>query len=840
MTGLIGRSSRRYVLRHPWQIGLAALGIALGVAVVLSVDLAIGSARRAFTLSTEAVAGRATHRVVGAGGVPDSLYARLAAAPGVVAAAPVIQADVVAGDSVVVRLLGVDPLAEGPFRPFLGRASGGSVTDLLEPGAAALTPATAERLGVGPGDTLAVSYQGRRGRVRVTARLEPRSALSRRALDGLLVVDVATAQDLLRRSGLDRIELILEEGSGPGIEAVVRSLLPPASELERAGSRAGSLDELTAAFELNLRALGLLALVFGVFLIYNSMTFSVVQRRELIGTLRVLGVTRREVLGMVVWEAAALGVVGTALGVVLGVVLGRGLVGLVTRTINDLYFVVQVRELALPPAALAKAVAMGLGATVLATLPAAVEATLVQPRSATLRSTLEDRLRAALPWVTAAGVGLGLVGTVVLVVSGRSLTASFAGLFGIILACAALIPGATLLLMRLARPVAGAFGILGRMAAGGVAGSLSRTAPAIAALTIAVSVAVGVGVMIESFRGTVVRWLDRTLQADVYVSPPAPGRGGPSGTLAPGVAARVEGLAVVARARRYRNVEVLTPAGTAPLTAVAPDEALRDAFEFLEGDPDTLWPAFRDGEAVIVSEPYAYRRALSPGDTVRLRTAEGLRAFPVVGVYRDYGSDRGRIMMARPAYVRLWHDDAVTSLSVFLADGDADAAVEAIRRATAPLQRLFVRSQRGLREASLEVFDRTFAITAVLRLLALVVAFVGVVSALMALQLERARELGVLRANGLTPRQVWQLVASQTGLMGLAAGLLSLPVGMVLAAIMIYVVNRRSFGWTIELAAAPGLLVQAVLVATVASLLAGLYPSYRMAGTSPATALREG
>ncbi len=482
-----------------------------------------------------------------------------------------------------------------------------------------------------------------------------------------------------------------------------------------------------------------------------------------------------------------------------------------------------------------------MGATALASLPAATEATLTPPGMATLRSTLEERVRAALPRVSMGSAVLALVGGIVLGVAGRSLVWSFVGLFGIILGCAGLIPGATLLLMRVIRPAAGLFGILGRMAAGGVASGLSRTAPAMAALTIAVSVAVGVGVMIQSFRGTVVRWLDRTLQADVYVSPPTPGRGGPAGTLAPEAVARIDGLDVVGTARRYRHVEVVTAAGTASLTAVDPDPRLREAFDLLEGGGEDLWLAFVDGRVVVVSEPFAYRRGLSPGDTVRLRTARGLRPFPVAGVYRDYGSDRGRIMMARPVYRSLWNDPGVTSLSVFLVPGaDTDSAVAAIRSTTAPVQRLFVRSQRGLRSASLEVFDRTFAITAVLRVLALAVAFVGVVSAFMALQLDRGRELGVLRANGLTPAQVWQLVASQTTLMGLAAGVLALPVGMLLAGLMIYVVNRRSFGWTIELAATPGLLLQAVLVATIAAVLAGLYPSHRMARTPPATALREG
>ncbi|MEJ2218561.1 MAG: FtsX-like permease family protein, partial [Gemmatimonadota bacterium] len=631
---------------------------------------------------------------------------------------------------------------------------------------------------------------------------------------------------------------------GEGVEGRVRAVLGPGLELRGAGSGSASMQEMTRAFDLNLRALGLLALVFGVFLIYNSMTFSVVQRRGLIGTLRVLGVTRGEIFRMVVGEAAVLGVVGTAVGLVLGLGLAELLLGMVARTINDLFFALQVRELILPAPALAKAVLLGVGGTLVAGLPAALEATQARPRNTLVRSELEGRLRAALPWLSAGGLALAAVGGAVLWLSGRDLGGSFAGLFGIIFGCALLIPAATLGLMGVLRPVAGRlFGILGRMAAGGVANGLSRTAPAIAALTISVAVAVGVGVMIESFRGTVVRWLDHTLLADIYISAPGPTRGGPGETLEPAAVAAIEHAPGVRRIRRYRNTTVLygDDREQAPIMAIDPDSLVREAFEVVEGDLATFWPGFRSGRVVAASEPFAYRHGLHPGDDVVLWTPAGPRTFPVGLVYREYGSDQGRLMMARPTYVRLWHDSVVSSVGVFVQQGaSVNDVVAAIRRATAPTQRLFVRSSRGLRDASLQVFDRTFAITSVLRLLALIVAFVGVVSALMALQLEKARELGVLRANGLTPRQVWQLVASQSGLMGLAAGLLAIPVGLLLAALMIFVVNRRSFGWTIDMVPAPGILIQALVLAVLAALLAGLYPSRRMAHTPAAEALRGG
>jgi putative ABC transport system permease protein len=264
------------------------------------------------------------------------------------------------------------------------------------------------------------------------------------------------------------------------------------------------------------------------------------------------------------------------------------------------------------------------------------------------------------------------------------------------------------------------------------------------------------------------------------------------------------------------------------------------AFGWKEGDPAAIWPAFESGEGVIVSEPYAYRRDLGVGSTLRLSTDRGEREFRVAGVFFDYGSDQGVVMINRPAFEALWDDRGVSSLGVYAKPGvDVDSLVASLRERVGPGQDVLVRSNRALREASLAIFDRTFAITDVLRVLTTLVAFVGVLSALMALQLERTRELGVLRANGLTPRQLWGLVTSQTSMMGLVAGLLSLPVGLVMALVLIYVINRRSFGWTLQMQVDPSILVQAVLLALLAALLAGMYPAFRMARTSPAVALRE-
>ena len=852
-------------------MGLSVLGVALGVAVVVSVDLANASARRAFELSTEAVTGRATHQIVGgSGGLDEDLYRRLVVTGGIHPAAPVVEGSVevseqvsgqvsaerhgevteAGGAALSLRVLGVDPFAERPFRPYLrriGREGGIDIGAFLtRPGAAVVSRDTAVTLGVDPGET--VPLEGGR-EVEIVGFLEPGRDTAPEALDALLVTDLSTAQELLGEVGtLRRIDLLIPEGAeGGALLARVRGVLPPGARVLPAAARSRATGEMTRAFRLNLQALALLALICGVFLIYNTMTFSVVQRRTLLGTFRALGVTRRQVLTMILGEAAAVGLAGTALGLVAGVVLGRGLVERVATTINDLYFALEVRELALDPVSLAKGLALGLGATVLAALAPAREAVTAPPRAAQLRSGLEARARRGVPRAALAGVVLATAGAVLLLAL-PGLVPSFGGLFSILLGLALLTPAATVGLMRGAAPVMGAgLGLLGRMAARGVVASLSRTAVALAALMIAVSVTVGVGIMIDSFRGTVESWLESTLKADLYIAPADPGRDFESAPLDPQVKrriSRVEGVAGVSSVRRRELESRVSKPGPQEgdevtitrLLAFDLDPRGVAGFELLRGDPDRVWPAFRNEGAVIVSEVYAWRHGIGPGDELTLPTDRGPRSFPVTGVYVDYASDRGLVLISRATYERYWDDEGLSAISVYVAEGaDPGRVADRIRR----LGPLAVQSNRALKERSLEIFDRTFLITDVLRLLAGLVAFIGVLSALMALQLERARELGVLRANGLTPRQVWHLVTAQTGLMGLVAGLLSLPVGLVMAVVMIYVINRRSFGWTLSMEVPPAVLAQAVLLAVAAAVLAGLYPAWKMARTSPAVALRE-
>ncbi len=855
---LLARASRRYLLRHPWQIGLATLGVALGVAVVVSIDLANDSATRGFELSTAATLGRATHQVTGPpAGIDERVYTGLRMR-GFAPAAPVVDATVrvvprggTPGVERTLRLIGVDPFAEGPFGRYFGgealRRRGRTIFApaievlLTRPGAVVLTRETAAALGLAPGATFVVRAGTGTKTAHLAGTIEPEDEGGRAALADVALCDISVAQELLGLDGkLSRIDLIAPP-TGDGWEETIRAAIGPGATLAPTAARSGTALAMTRAFRLNLQALSLLALICGTFLIYNTITFSVVQRRPLIGLLRAAGVTRAEIFRLVLAEAAGVGAVGTAAGVGLGIVLGQGLLALVTRTINDLYYATSVRQVALTPFGLGKGALLGLGATLLAALPPALEATLAPPRATLSRSIIEERARRAVPRAAAAGVTLLLAGGLVLLLPTQELVVAFVALFLILVGCALITPLATVGLSRVAvRPLAAAFGSVGRMAARGPVRALSRTAVAVAALVIAVSVTVGMGTMIRSFREAVVQWLDSTLQSDVYVSSAAVSTVRSDEPLSAEVVQRIAALPGLAGVSLLRGVVIETAGGPLRLVAVQFGPAGERAYTFREGEPRAAWAALHERGAALVSEPYAYRHRVRVGSTITLPTAHGPRALTVAGVFTGYASDQGVVMVDLATYRTLWDDPSLSAMGLFAAPGtDVDALVRRVRATATPGEDLLVQSNRTLRDTSLQIFDRTFTITSVLRLLATLVAFIGMLTALLAMQLERARELAVLRANGLTPGQLWQLVVGETGLMGLVAGLLALPVGLVQAALMIYVINRRSFGWTLPLSIGPQGVAEALLLALAAALLAGLYPAWRMARTSPALALRE-
>jgi putative ABC transport system permease protein len=836
-------ASVRHLWHRPSQLLLALAGLALGVATITAVDLATASSQRAFELSVGAVSGPASEEIIGGpAGLDEKLYVGLAAAYPQLSLAPIVEGYVAVGDEAL-DLVGIDPLAsaglpaqEGVVPAVAGAPLAELGRWLTEPGTVVMASDTAARLGLAPNVPFELEVSGKPVRAVSIAHTTGSAGT-----ETLLLTDIAQAQEWLGLVGrLTRIEIGIPAGpTGEAALGRLRAALPAGARLEAVSERARTNLEMTRAFTTNLRAMSLLALLVGLFLIYGAVSFAVLQRRRTLGILRALGATRAQLLSLIAVEAVVLGCAGALLGLAAGTVLAHALLLLVSRTINDLYFVVAVTAVALTAATVTKALCAGVLTALAAALVPAVEAAHAQPQLGLRRSALEARAtglsRALLPASAALAVAAGLL----TLTSDRSLLAGFAALFMLLLSVAALTPALLGWCARSAAPLVGARSAVVRLALADVAASLSRTGVAVASLGMAIAAMIGVSVMVASFRESLREWLSSTMRADIYVTAPGPGFARPERRLDPQVVTALLAVPGVEQATASRRVGVASAAGPITLDAVSLGPGSRAGIPLAAGDAARAWRRFDEG-AIFVAEPLAFRLRLEPGAHLVLTTATGARAFEVAAVYREYGNDRGAVLLDRRFYRRWWGDDAVTSLGLNLSPGTSAAAVlPALHAAARGHQALLIGTNAELRALSLSIFDRTFVITRVLNWIAAGVAAIGLVSSLMAWELERAHDLAVLRALGLTPRAAAALIEAQTGFMGLVALVAAVPAGIATAVLLVEVINRRAFGWHIDLHLHGAQLVNALALAIAAALVAGLYPAWRTYRGAIAGTMRE-
>ena len=835
------RANVGYLLRHPLQLALALLGIGIGVAVIVAVDLANASARKAFLLSMDAVTGEATHQVIGGPrGIEESVYVRLRVEQGIRDIAPIVEGTAIV-DGASFSVIGVDLFAEQQMRAFTGQAQTAGDDDtpgeslfrefLTRPGAVTMSRSTADRFGLQTGQDFQVRASGRMHSATLIGTFGEDDDTG---LQNLLVTDIATAQEWLDSIGrLSRIDARIADGDDAAL-AGLESALPDGHRVLTAAGRTRTTAEMSAAFMTNLAAMSLLALLVGLFLIYNSVSFSVLQRRSLIGSLRALGVTRGRMFALILSEAAVVGSVASLLGVAAGMLLGERLLLLVSQSINDLYFRLNVTDVMVSPLSIAKGVAAGVGASLAAAAVPAIEAMSFPPRLAMTRSSLERRTGQLLPRVALAGLVTMLIAVAVLMLSGRSLVAGLFAVFLLILGFALCVPIAVKTASALlAQPASRIGGMLARMAVAGIGQSLSRTGVAIVALAVAVSATIGVSVMVDSFRGSVDKWLQQTLQADVYA-------GVQRGSLDPALLRDIATLDGVDAFSTSRRVQLEDAGGRTQLIAIRMAPGSYAGTEIIDADPNEVWPRWERDDVVLVSEPYAYQQGVSRGDVLELPTDSGPRAFEIAATYQSYDINASAMLMSRNVYERHFDDDRVDSIGLYLSDGaDPEAIMVRIGEMSEDRQEIRFNSNARIRELSLEIFDRTFIITDVLYWLAVGVAFIGILGAMLALQLERGRELAVLRALGMTPAQLGTMITTQTAVIGLLSGIAAVPLGIMMAYVLIEVINRRAFGWQIDMTIAPGILLSAVVFAIGAALLAGIYPAARAARSQPAAAMRE-
>jgi putative ABC transport system permease protein len=388
------------------------------------------------------------------------------------------------------------------------------------------------------------------------------------------------------------------------------------------------------------------------------------------------------------------------------------------------------------------------------------------------------------------------------------------------------------------------FGVEAMLAARSLAASLRRTSVLVGALSTAIAMMTAVGIMVGSFRQSVVLWMSNQLPADLYLRPAGSPAADRHPTISLGLAediAKIPGIVAVERLRAYE----ISYQGM-PATLASADLDVLDVIrwyphsDFLSGRPQQeVLPELRHSNTVVVSEPFTYKHHLKAGDFIGLSLGETQASFRIADVYYDYSSERGSILMDRKTMLRYLPDPAPSNLAIYVSP---DAPLETVRaeieKATAG-HRVLMFSNRDLRTEAIRIFDRTFAITYALEAVAVIVAVMGIAGALLALVIDRRRELGLLRFLGAATGQVRKLILVEAGLLGLLANFAGLALGFALSLILIYVINKQSFGWTIRFHWPVEILLGALTVVYAATVLAGLYPAQVAVRLNPLEVVHE-
>lgn len=778
-----------------WQgrgrLAVAVLAIALGVALGYAVQLINHSALSEFVQALQTLSGDADLTVRGAReGFDDALYARIARLPGVAAASPMVEVEAnVRGRDQALRIVGMDVFRAAQIQPGL-LAEADDLADTLRADTIFLSPAASEWLGVVPGGTVHVQVGLQENPLRVAGTLG-RAAAGQR----LAVVDIGAAQWRFERAGrLTRVDVKLQPGADlAGLQASIQAMLPAGVYVERPSAAAGATATLTRAYRVNLNVLALVALFTGGLLVFSTQALAVVRRRAQLALLRVLGMTRRGVVTLVLAEGALLGAIGAAIGVALGyllAVLGLSLVG---PDLGAGYFRGVTATPRVEPVALVVFFLLGVGAALFGSLIPALEVARTQPARA-LKAGDEAHAfaRLASPWPGAALAALGAA--CVFVPPWRGLP-----LFGY-LAIALLLLGAIFLMPRLMTALLAALPAA-RAPAPALAQMQLANAPGPAALSLAaivaaVSLTVSMAIMVASFRHSLEDWLDRVLPADLYLRA---GGAGDTAYLSEADQHRIAALPGLRRAEFLRAQQVLVDPARPRVTLLAREIDPASPARSVPLVSTHVVPAPQAPPPAWVSELVAEVYGFTPGMVIALPIAGRAERFTVAGVWRDYARQNGAVLIQRDVYRRLTGDTTASDAALWLEPGVAAEAIEARVRAALPGgSRLELARPGELRRLSLGIFDRSFAVTYALEAAAIAIGLFGLSSSLATQVLARRREFGMLRHIGMTRRQIGTMLATE-GLIAGAAGLLvGCLLGWVIGLILIHVVNRQSFHWSME------------------------------------------
>jgi putative ABC transport system permease protein len=851
MLALLRLLSVRHLLGSPLRTGLTLVGVAIGVATLVGIAAINREVMSAFRSTIDTIAGKADLTIGGqSSGFPEETLDRVRQVPGVTHAAGSLSAIApvpsMPGQSVYV--LGVDLLDDGFFRTYQGvDRDVGALADDLEflnsTDRLMLSERFAQEHGLKTGDSLELlTPEGLKPFV-IHGLLRESGPV--KAFGGsVAVMFFGSAQEAFGRGRmLDHIDVAVDPAVGlDRVAAGLRDVLGQGYDVDPPERRGQSVETMVRSFQLGLNLGSTVALLVGIFLVYNTISIGVVQRRREIGTLRALGATRRTILGLFTLEATVLGLIGSLLGLPLGTLVGRAAIGFVSTSISSLYVHVNARDVHVGPAELIAGLALGIAGSVFAALRPAVVASGVAPVEALRRDLASGAgVQQLRNWPTLLGVGFWLAVYPAALIPPPVENFSLGGylsMFFVVMGATLLSPLMLRALNRVfQRPGEAVLGVAGRLAADNFSRAPMRTAVPVSALSIGVAMTVCIAGFVGSFQRSAERWIEQSIPGDLFVTSSAKVAGAQNQPMSASIIAELAAIPNVALLDPVRLFQHDFMGLRIFVTALDPHVYnLRGHPDVLEGHlPDD---AEREAGAVTLSENLAKRRNLHAGQTFEMQTPTGPHRYTVAAVIVDYSSDQGSLVIDRATFIRQFKDDRVDSFHVYLAD--PSRGEETRRRISEVLGRrfnLYVLTNAELRKEALGMVGAAFSVTYAMEFVAIALALLGIINTLLAAVIDRTREIGLLRAVGANRGHVQRLFVGEAAFIGLTGGALGLLEGAVLGYLVTKVVGVQGTGWTFAYFYPWGPAGVMFAAAAVCAVLAGVYPARRAADLDVVEAL---
>lgn len=823
--------------RSPGRTLLAVLAIALGVALGLAIYLINRSAADEISLAARSLYGLADLAVAGGSeGFDENLYPKIARIPGVVVASPVVEvAAKLVGHRGALTLIGLDGFRSRLLQPAFA-ASVGSLSSKKQGSAGfddrmvLLSASAARELQLDRGDFIEFQIGVQRERMRVSGVLPP-AALQ----DFAGVLDIATAQWMFDRLGkLSRINLRLAAGTRPAeVAKSLAAILPPTVHVTTPGEATDDALRLTRAYRSNLTALALVALFTGGFFVYSTQSLAALRRRREFAVMHAIGVTRSEQLLLMLSGSVLVGVLGAGVGIVLGIIIARIGLNALGADLGAGYFRGLAPGLDVRILEIAVFCFLGVAVAVAGALRPALDAARVPTASALKAGDITSGEIHSHGWTVMALAVLAVIAVLMPPIAGLPLP-GFVAIALLLIGAVIAMPSVIRFVLRHAPR---APGLPYEIAIAQIAGTARYATLSVSSILVSFSLMASMAIMVTSFRDSLDQWTQKVLPADLYVRV---GYVGESSYIDEALVRSMSQLRGVQRVAFNRFSQVQLSAARPPLTLIAQSldrEHPENALWMMQAAATVIDPR---AIPVWINEAAADLFGLRAGDEIKFALAGKPVVASIRGIWRDYAHQNGAIVMDRDQYLQLSGDHAINTVWFWLDDGvDTTPVGNAIRDLLPPGTEHDMRTPRELRQLSLAAFDRTFAITYLLEWVAVTIGLFGIAAGISAQVLARRGELGALRHLGFTRGQIAAMLAIEGSVLGVLGVIVGLLAGALVSLILIYVVNRQSFHWSMDLSAPVGLLGGLSLALIAAAALIAVVSGRQAMGGEVVRAVRE-